>query len=614
MDVIVIGAGHAGIEAALASARLGCSVKLFTISLDAIGNMPCNPSIGGTAKGHLVREIDALGGEMGKAADECLIQSRMLNRGKGAAVHSLRAQADRVKYHNYMKKMCENEKNLHIFQSQVVEILTENNEVVGVKTQLGTFHQCKVVIIATGTYLSGKVHIGECSYNSGPDSSLPAMFLSENLRKIGVNLRRFKTGTPCRIHRRSINFDILERQIGDDNITPFSFETTRELKNIVSCYISYTNEKTHEIIRNNLHRSPLFAGKIEGTGPRYCPSIEDKIVRFSDKERHQLFIEPMGLETDEFYLQGMSSSLPFDVQEEFIRSIKGLENAEIMRPAYAIEYDCCNPIDLKPTLEFKGINGLYGAGQFNGSSGYEEAAAQGLVAGINAALKILGKAPLILGRSTSYIGTLIDDLTTKGCDDPYRMMTSRSEYRLMLRQDNADRRLTPIGYELGLISEERYKKLLKKNQQIDSEIKRLSKITVPPSDKINNYLKEKETAPLTTGCKLTDLIRRPQLDYDIISATENSDENLDKFVCEQVQLEIKYSGYIAKQSNRIEQLKRLENKLIPENIDYKEVKGLRLEAIEKLNKYKPTNISAASRISGVSPADISLLLLYISTK
>lgn len=611
MDIAVIGAGHAGIEAALACARLGLETVLFTISLDSIGNLPCNPSIGGTAKGHLVREIDALGGEMGKAADACLIQSRMLNLGKGAAVHSLRAQADRVKYHNYMKRVCEKQDNLQIFQAEVTEIFIENKHVTGVKTRLGTVYECSAAIIATGTYLAGKIHIGECNYMSGPDSSLPALFLSDNLRKLGVELRRFKTGTPCRVHRRSIDFERLAVQKGDEDITPFSFETTKKLHNLVDCYISYTNENTHRIIMENLDRSPLYSGEIEGTGPRYCPSIEDKIVRFADKPRHQLFIEPMGLDCDEFYLQGMSSSLPFDVQEKFIKSIEGLERAEIMRAAYAIEYDCCDPRQLNPTLEFKHIDGLYGAGQFNGSSGYEEAAAQGFVAGVNAALKILNRPPLVLGRSSSYIGTLIDDLTIKGCDDPYRMMTSRSEYRLYLRQDNADRRLTEIGYSIGLISEKRYENLKNKVNLCESEVKRISSINIAPSEKVNKYLEFKGTAPLSTGAKLSDLIRRPQLDYEIVTETDNGISGLDRYVKEQVELEFKYAGYIEKQLARIDIQKKLEKRIIPEDIDYSQIKGLRLEAVDKLKKYKPYNIAAASSISGVSPADITLLLLFL---
>lgn len=611
-DVAVVGAGHAGVEAALASARLGCKTVMFTISLDQIANMPCNPSIGGTAKGHLVREIDALGGEMGKAADKCFIQSRMLNRGKGPAVHSLRAQEDRVKYHNYMKNVCENQKNLYVKQAEIAEIITENNKIVGVRTSLGAEYAVKAVIIATGTYLKGKIHIGEVSYESGPDSALPSKYLSKSLEENGVELRRFKTGTPCRVNKRSINFDIMERQDGDEKIVPFSFETETEgLENKVSCYITYTNSKTHEVILSNLDRSPLYSGRIEGVGPRYCPSIEDKIVRFSDKPRHQLFVEPMGLSTEEYYLQGMSSSLPEDVQLAFLRTIDGLEDVEIMRPAYAIEYDCCNPNQLLPTLEFKNLQGLYGAGQFNGSSGYEEAAAQGIVAGINAALKIKEKEPMILDRASSYIGTLVDDLVTKGCADPYRMMTSRSEYRLILRQDNADQRLTPIGYKLGLISPERYEKLLEKERQTALEIERLSKLNVSPSEELNDFLVEKGTSALGTGCKMTDLIRRPQINYNDLAPFDPDRPELDWEVCEQVELQIKYEGYIQKQLAQIEQMRKMESKKLPSDLDYSLIYGLRLEAVEKLNKIKPLSIGQASRISGVSPADVSMLAVWL---
>ncbi|MGB4090676.1 MAG: tRNA uridine-5-carboxymethylaminomethyl(34) synthesis enzyme MnmG [Ruminococcus flavefaciens] len=613
-DVAVVGAGHAGVEAALAAARLGCRTVMFTISLDQIANMPCNPSIGGTAKGHLVREIDALGGEMGKGADECFIQSRMLNRGKGPAVHSLRVQADRVKYHNYMKNVCEKQENLYVKQADVAEVICENGKIIGVRTSLGAEYSVKAVIIATGTYLKGKIHIGEVSYESGPDSALPSVRLSDSLRAAGVELRRFKTGTPCRVNKRSIDFDVMERQDGDDKIVPFSFETPVDgLENQVSCYVTYTNSNTHEVILSNLDRSPLYSGRIEGVGPRYCPSIEDKIVRFSDKPRHQLFVEPMGLSTEEYYLQGMSSSLPEDVQLAFLRTIAGLEHVEIMRPAYAIEYDCCDPLQLLPTLEFKKIEGLYGAGQFNGSSGYEEAAAQGIVAGINAALKIKGEEPMILDRASSYIGTLVDDLVTKGCSDPYRMMTSRSEYRLILRQDNADQRLTPIGHKIGLISDERYQKLLSKIKLVDDEIKRVKSTNISPNSELNAFLESIGTSPMTTGCKLADLIRRPQVKYDDLAKYDVSRETLPDDVCEQVELQIKYEGYISKQLEQIDQVRKLEDKKLPKNTDYSQIRGLRLEAAEKLNKIQPLSIGQASRISGVSPADVSMLVVWLHT-
>lgn len=613
-DVAVIGAGHAGIEAALAAARLGMKTLIFTINMDNVGNCPCNPSIGGTAKGHLVREIDALGGEMGKTADECFLQMRMLNRGKGPAVHSLRAQIDRVKYSQTMKHKIELQENLELRQAEIVSInnIEADEYSWELTTQMGAVFSVKKVIIATGTFLGGKIFVGEVSYEGGPDGTFAATALGKSLKELGLPLRRFKTGTPARVLRSSIDFSELSEQAGDEPPQPFSFETENLGENKVLCHISWTNENTKQIILDNIHRSPLYGGAIEGIGPRYCPSLEDKIMRFKDKERHQLFIEPCGLDTEEMYLQGMSSSLPEEVQVKFYHTIKGLENAVVMRPAYAIEYDCVDPLSLTATLEFKNFKGLYGAGQFNGSSGYEEAAAQGLIAGINAALSVLGKEPFILDRSSSYIGTLIDDLITKGANEPYRMMTSRSEYRLILRQDNADARLTPLGYNIGLISQERYEKFLKKQAEIKEEIERIENTTLPPSEELNRILVSRETSPVTTGVKIADLLRRPQITYEDLKELDANRPERHSGVFEEAEIEVKYAGYIKKQLDRVEQVNRMREKALPTDIDYREITGLRLEAQEKLNKIKPINIAQASRISGVSPADISVLVIWLS--
>ncbi len=611
-DVAVIGAGHAGCEAALACARLGLSAMLFSINLDAVANMPCNPSIGGTAKGHLVREIDALGGEMGKAADKTFLQSRMLNKGKGPAVYSLRVQSDRRAYQAVMKQTIEKTSNLELKQAEIVDItLNDDGSVNGVVTHIGAYYQTKAIIICTGTYLMGRIIIGDTSYSGGPDGMFPANRLSEALVRIGVKLMRFKTGTPARINRSSVDFSKMEEQRGDDEIVPFSFENDYIGENQESCYLTYTNAETHKIIKDNLHRSPLYSGKIEGVGPRYCPSIEDKVVRFADKERHQIFIEPMGANTDEMYVQGMSSSLPEDVQIKMMHSVAGLENAKMMRTAYAIEYDCADPTQLYPTLEFKEIPGLYGAGQFNGSSGYEEAAAQGLVAGINAALKIKNEEPMILERSGSYIGTLVDDLVTKGTKEPYRMMTSRSEYRLLLRQDNADARMTPTGYRIGLISEDRYNKFISKMEKIEEEKKRVETKVISPSKKTNDFLCKYNSTQLKTGIKLAELIKRPELNYKLLTELDDDRPKLDRFVAEQVEIQIKYDGYISRQMKQVEQFKKLEDKKLPDDIDYSKIDGLRIEARQKLALLKPVSMGQASRISGVSPADISVLLIYL---
>ncbi len=611
-DIAVIGAGHAGIEAGLAGARLGCKTAVFTINMDAVGNCPCNPSIGGTAKGHLVREIDALGGEMGKAADECFLQMRMLNRGKGPAVHSLRAQIDRRAYSTRMKHTLELQENLELHQAEITELeKTEGGWLL--TTRLEAQYEAKAVILATGTYLGGKIYVGDVSYESGPDGMFPSKYLPDSLEKLGMSIRRFKTGTPARVLRSSIDFTDLEEQCGDEPVTPFSYDTLNPGENKVKCHISWTNETTKQIILDNIHRSPMYSGKIEGIGPRYCPSLEDKIVRFADKKRHQLFIEPCGLDTEEMYLQGMSSSLPEDVQIKFYHSIKGLEHCVVMRPAYAIEYFCADPVQMNSTLEFKDYEGLYGAGQFNGSSGYEEAAAQGLVAGINAALKILNKKPLILDRASSYIGTLIDDLVTKGCNDPYRMMTSRSEYRLILRQDNADTRLTPIGREIGLINDERWERFQIKQEKLQKELERISKTTISPTDQVNSILKAHNTTEISTGVRLIDLLKRPELSYEILKEIDITRPELEPNILEQAEIEIKYEGYIKRQLIIIDQVRRLEKKLLPRDTDYSKIEGLRLEAREKLNKVRPENIGQASRISGVSPADISVLVIYLAS-
>ncbi len=614
-DIVVVGAGHAGIEAALAAARLGAKVGIFTIQLDAVGNMPCNPSIGGTAKGHLVREIDALGGQMGKAADATMLQSRMLNRGKGPAVHSLRVQSDRTAYRQYMKHALEKQENLRLIQAEIVRIDITDGKVGGVETRLGAFYPAKAVILATGTFLGGRIIVGDSVIEGGPDGMFSAEALGEQLKSLGLPLRRFKTGTPPRVHRRSINFDVLEVQPGEDPVIPFSFESEGNLENKVVCHLTYTNPKTHKIILENLHRSPLYSGLIEGVGPRYCPSIETKVERFRDKERHQIFIEPCGLETEEMYIQGLSSSMPEDVQLAFLHTMLGMEKAEVMRVGYAIEYDCIDPTALRPTLEFKTIEGLYGAGQFNGSSGYEEAAAQGLVAGINAVHKIQGKEPFIPSRSSSYIGTLIDDLVTKGTEEPYRMMTSRSEYRLILRQDNADLRLTPTGKELGLISDERFEKFLAKKEHIEQEIERLRHTVVSPKNEaLIRLLSERDMALPVSGVTLASLMCRPGITYEDLKEVDTARPQLTAAESEQAYITLKYEGYIEKQLQEVHKFLKTEAKKLPPDIDYDNIHGLRLEARQKLSEMRPENVGQASRISGVSPADIGVLLIYLEQR
>ena len=613
-DIVVIGAGHAGCEAALAAARLGMKTAIFSLSLEAVANMPCNPHIGGSSKGHLVREIDALGGEMGKNIDKTMIQIKMLNTSKGPAVHSLRAQADRKRYQMEMKHTLEKQENLDLKQAEIVNITLKDNKVKSIETDVGAIYDVKSIIVATGTYLKGKIFIGDFSKESGPDGVFPANKLSECLKKLGVNLIRFKTGTPARINRKSIDFSKMEVQKGDEGIIPFSFEDKMKDFDQVDCYLTYTNAETHRIIRENLHRSPLYGGEISGTGPRYCPSIEDKVVRFADKERHQVFVEPIGIDTDEMYIQGMSSSLPEDVQIAMYRTIPGLEHCEFTRPAYAIEYDCIDPADLKLSLEYKKIDGLFFAGQTNGTSGYEEAACQGLIAGINASQKIKGKDPLILDRTEAYIGVLIDDIVTKGTNEPYRMMTSRAEYRLLLRQDNADLRLTEKGHEIGLISDERYNKFLEKKQEIKAEKKRLEETVVKPTEKVNEFLKKQGTSELTTGSKLSELLKRAEITYASLEAIDENRPKLREQVREEVEIQVKYDGYIKMQEAQVEKFKKMEKKLLPEDINYEEIKGISLEARQKLNKHKPHSIGQASRISGVSPADISVLLVYLQTK